>query len=86
MLLKNFKIFFKEVENQFGRKIKRIRSDRGREYESSAFNSFVQSLGIIHESIAPYSSASNGVVERKNRTLIELTNAMLIESGAHLHF
>ena len=29
--------FLKEVENQFGRKIKRIRSDRGRGYESSAF-------------------------------------------------
>ena len=41
MLLKNFKIFLKEVENQFNRKIKRIRSDRGHEYESSAFNSFV---------------------------------------------
>ena len=37
----NFKDFLKEVENQFGRKIKRIRSDRGRDYESSAFNSFV---------------------------------------------
>ena len=81
-----FQDFLKEVENQFGRKIKRIRSDRGREYESSAFNSFVQSLGIIHETTAPYSPASNGVAERKNRTLIELTNAMLIESGAPLHF
>ena len=37
----NFQNFLKEVENQFGRKIKRIRSDRGREYESSAFNSFI---------------------------------------------
>ena len=37
-----FQDFLKEVENQFGRKIKRIRSDRGHEYESSAFNSFVQ--------------------------------------------
>ena len=26
------------------------------------------------------------MAERKNRTLIELTNAMLIESGAPLHF
>ena len=48
MLLKNFKIFLKEVENQFGGKIKRIRKDRGCEYESSVFNSFVQSLRIIH--------------------------------------
>ena len=86
MLLKNFKIFLKEVENQFGRKIKRIRSDRGCEYELSAFNSFVQSLGIIYETTAPYSPTSNGVAERKNRTIIELTNAMLIESGAPLHF
>ena len=26
------------------------------------------------------------MAERKNRTLIELTNVMLIESDAHLHF
>ena len=81
-----FQDFLKEVENQLDRKIKRIRSDRGCEYESSVFNSFVQSLGIIHETTAPYSPASSGVAERKNRTLIELTNAMLIEYHAHLHF
>ena len=82
----NFKTFLHEVENQFGRKIKRIRSDRGREYESHEFNSFVRSLGIIHETTPPYSPASNGVAERKNRTLVELTNAMLIESCAPLSF
>ena len=43
-------------------------------------------MGIIHETTAPYSHASNGAAKRKNRTLIELTNAMLIESSAHLHF
>ena len=36
--------------------------------------------------MAPYSPASNGVVKEKNRTLIELTNAMLIDSSAPLHF
>ena len=53
------------LKNQFGRKIKRIRSDRGREYESNEFNSFVRSLGIIHETTLPYSPSSNGVAERK---------------------
>ena len=81
-----FQDFLKEVENQFGRKIKIIRSDRGCEYESSGFNSFAQSWGIIYETTTPYSPGSNGVVERKNRTLIVLTNAMLIESSAPLHF
>ena len=81
-----FQDFLKEVENQFSRKIKRIKSDRGCEYESSAFNSFVQSLRITHETTTPYSSASNGMAKRKNRILIELTNVMLIEYGALLHF
>ena len=36
----NFNTYLNEVENQFGRKIKRIRSDRGREYESNEFKSF----------------------------------------------
>ena len=58
----NFKTYLHEVENQFGRKIKRIRSDRGREYESNEFNSFLRSLGIIHETTPPYSPSSNGVV------------------------
>ena len=60
-----FQDFLKEVENQLGRKIKGLRSDRGCKYESSAFNSFVRSLGIIHETTTPYPPASNGVVERK---------------------
>ena len=81
-----FQDFLKEVENQLGRKIKGLRSDRGCKYESSAFNSFVRSLGIIHETTTPYPPASNGVVERKkNRTLTDLTNALLIESGAPLY-
>ena len=79
--------FYKKLKiNSVEKKKKRIRSDRGCEYESSAFNSFVQSLGINHETTTPYSPTSNGVAKRKNRTLIELTNAMLIESSAPLHF
>jgi len=80
-----FKVYLNEVENQFGRKIKRFRSDRGREYDSNEFNSFIQSLGIIHEVTAPYSPASNGVAERKNRTLKNLVNAMLVSSGANVN-
>ena len=80
-----FKEFLREVENQFGRKVKRFRSDRGREYESSKLHSFVQFLGIIYETTPPYSPASNGVAKWKNRTLINLTNAILIELGAPLN-
>jgi hypothetical protein len=37
--------------------------------------------GIIHERTPPYSRQSNGVVERKNRTLTDLVNAMLETLG-----
>ena len=54
-----------EVENQLSKKIKRLRTERGGEYESNPFNSFCEDHGIIHETTLPYSSESNGIVERK---------------------
>ena len=57
-----------EVENQLSKKIKRLRSDRGGEYESNPFNTFCEEHGIIHESTPLYSPKFNGVVERKNIT------------------
>ena len=48
-----------EVENQLTKKIKRLKTDRGGEYESIPFNSFCEDLGIIHETTPPYSPESN---------------------------
>jgi transposase InsO family protein len=76
-----FKIYKAEVENLFDRKIKRLRSDRGGEYFSNELDSFCVEHGIIHERTPPYSPKSNGVAERKNRTLTDLVNAMLDTSG-----
>ena len=55
-----------EDENQLNKKIKRLRSDRGGEYELKQVNEFCEH-GIIHETTPPYSPESNGVAERKNR-------------------
>ena len=67
-----------EVENQKNKRIKRLRIDRGGEYESNHFKEFCEQNGIIHEVTPPYSLQSNGIVERKNRTLKEMMNAMLV--------
>ena len=69
-----------EVENQLGKRIKKLRSDRGGEYELP-FSEFCKEHGIIHHATAPYSPQQNGIAERKNRTLKEMMNAMLISSG-----
>ena len=79
--LNYFKIYKAEVENQLEKKIKRLRSDRGGEYISHEFSQFCAEHGIVHEVTPPYSPQSNGVAERKNRTLTDLVNAMLESAG-----
>ena len=75
-----FHTYKNEVENQLNLKIKKIRSDRGGEYEAP-FEGLCLESGIIHQTTAPYTPQSNGVAERKNRTLKEMMNAFLISSG-----
>ena len=72
-----FKVYKVEVENQLEKKIKRLRSNRGGEYFSNEFSEFCAVHGIIHERTPPYSPQSNGIAERKNRTLTDLVNVML---------
>ena len=69
-----------EVENQLNKKIKVLRSDRGGEYESP-FGEFCLQHDIVHQTTTPYSPQQNGVAERKNRTLKDMMNAMLISFG-----
>ncbi|WJZ99453.1 hypothetical protein VitviT2T_017897 [Vitis vinifera] len=78
--IEKFVLYKTEVENQLNKKIKVLRSDRGGEYESP-FVDICAQHGIIHETTTPYSPQSNGVAERKNRTLKEMMNAMLISSS-----
>ena len=80
--LNYFKNYKAEVENQLDKKIKILRSDRGGEYESKDFAEFCSLNGIIHQTTAPYTPQQNGVAERKNRTLKNMINSMLITSGA----
>ena len=75
-----FKIYKAEVENQLGKKIKILRSDRGGEYFPKDFNAFCEENGIIHECSALRTPKQNGLVERKNKTYLEMINAMLLHA------
>ena len=76
-----FKIYKAEVENQLKKKIKILRLDRWSEYTSNELKQCCEEVEIIHEMTAPYTPQSNGVAERKNRTLMDMVNSMLINSG-----
>ena len=71
-----------EVENQLNENIKILKSDRGGEYESNNFSELCDKFGIIHQTVTPYTSQQNGIAERKNITLKEMINFMLVSSGA----
>ncbi|KAK1649180.1 hypothetical protein QYE76_066985 [Lolium multiflorum] len=59
--------------------IKAIRTDNGTEFKNYTMQEFVDDEGIKHEFSAPYTPQQNGVVERKNRTIIEMARTMLSE-------
>ncbi|KAL2226878.1 UNVERIFIED_CONTAM: Retrovirus-related Pol polyprotein from transposon TNT 1-94 [Sesamum indicum] len=69
------------IKPKLVKKLKKLRSDRGGEYESSKFNKYCQTFGIIHEETPPYSPSSNGMAERKNRTFKDMINSLLLTSG-----
>ncbi|MCH79927.1 copia-type polyprotein [Trifolium medium] len=80
-VLQNFKSFKLEVKNQSGKKIKVLRSDGGGEYTSHEFSAFCEANGIKHEIIAPYTPQHNGMAERRNRTVMNMTRYMLKQKG-----
>ena len=54
-----------------------IRSDHGGEFENQIFESFCKNDGTSHNFSCPRTLQQNGVVERKNRTLQEITRTTL---------
>lgn len=67
--------------NYFGRKPKIIRSDGGGEYINKDLQHFYAKEGIVAQCTTAYSPQSNGVAERKNRSLQEMASCMLLDAG-----
>jgi transposase InsO family protein len=74
-----FKTFVRRVKNEFEQKLKKVRSDNGSEFKNTNVEEFCDEKGINHLFSTTYTLEQNGVVERKNRTLIEMSRSMLDE-------
>ncbi|KAI3672479.1 hypothetical protein L6452_38568 [Arctium lappa] len=72
-----FKEFQNEVENQHGKKLKTLRSDRGQEYLSQEFIDHLRDNGIVSQLTPPGTLQHNGVSERRNRTLLDMVRSMM---------
>ncbi|XP_042946560.1 uncharacterized protein LOC122279793 isoform X3 [Carya illinoinensis] len=80
-LLSIFQMFWKQIKTQFNKKVQILRSDNGREYLSGAFATYLSDKGIVHQTSCSYTPQQNGVAERKNRHLLDVTRALLL----HMH-
>ena len=76
-----FSRFHAMAERQTGQKLKCVRTDNGSEFVNSAWSGYLTPLGIAHEQIASYSSATNGVPERGNRTILDRVRSMLHDAS-----
>ena len=81
-----FKIFKNEVQNQLGKSIKALRSDRGGEYLSQEFIDHLTDYGIVSQLTPPGTPQWNGVLERRNRTLLDMVRSMMSQSDLSMSF
>ena len=77
----HFKAFKAMVEKEIGLQIKCLRSDGGGEYLSNEFARFLQEHGIKQQYSCSHTPQQNGLVERKNMHIGEVSRAMLNEKG-----
>jgi len=68
-----------KLRNESQRPMRANYSDNGGEFRNSRFDSFCSDQGLEHQFSSPYTPPQNGVVERKNRTLVEMARTMLDE-------
>src|SRR3954453_14304823 len=81
-----FKTFAKRAQTEYELSLKHIRSDNGTEFKNTHIEEFLDDHGFTHEFSAAYTPQENGVVERKNRNLIEMDRTMLVEYKTPIRF
>nr|GEZ44690.1 Gag-Pol polyprotein [Tanacetum cinerariifolium] len=64
--------------------INRKRTDNGTKFKNQVLKEYFDSIGISHQMSSVRTPQQNGVVERKNQTLVEAAKTMLIFSRAPL--
>nr|GEW35819.1 retrovirus-related Pol polyprotein from transposon TNT 1-94 [Tanacetum cinerariifolium] len=78
------KTFLKRISILLQSPVIIIRTDNDTEFKNQLLKEYFDSVGISHQVSSVRTPQQNGVVERKNRTLVEAARTMLIFSRAPL--
>jgi transposase InsO family protein len=81
-----FKEFLNEVQNQLGKIIKFLWSDRGGEYLCFEFSDHLKHCGIVPQLTSPGMPKWNDMFERRNQTLLDMVRSMMSQIDLPLSF
>ena len=70
-------LFILCIISQFYAKLQILRFDNGGEYDNAQSHRYFQEHGLHHEAFCSQTPQQNGVAERKNRHILEITQALL---------
>jgi hypothetical protein len=68
-------------EVECGRKLRVLHTDNGDEFTAAEFTSYCADEGVQRHYSTPYSPQQNGVVERRNQTVVRMAQALLKQRG-----
>ncbi|KAH9778820.1 Integrase catalytic domain-containing protein [Citrus sinensis] len=69
------------VENQTGKKLKKLRTDNGLEFCNQRFEKYCAEEGVMRHRTVRLTPQQNGLAERMNRTLMERVRCMLVQTN-----
>ncbi|KAI3718277.1 hypothetical protein L6452_19141 [Arctium lappa] len=76
--------FLKTTQVNMQKPVKFLRTDNGTEFKNNKVEEYLESVGISHQYSAARTPQQNGVVERRNQTLVEAARTMLSQSDLPL--
>nr|GEZ73538.1 retrovirus-related Pol polyprotein from transposon TNT 1-94 [Tanacetum cinerariifolium] len=76
--------FIKKTQVNLQLQVQRVRTDNGTEFKNKTLAKFFDKVGISQQFSVARTPQQNGVVERRNRTLVEATRTMLTFSNLPL--
>nr|GEY84937.1 hypothetical protein [Tanacetum cinerariifolium] len=78
--------FVKETQVNLQLQVRRVRTDNGTEFKNKTLAKFFDEVGISQQFFAARTPQQNGVVERRNQTLVKDTRTMLTFANLPLFF
>ncbi|GJV25104.1 retrovirus-related pol polyprotein from transposon TNT 1-94, partial [Tanacetum coccineum] len=74
--------FLRQIQVGLNKTVRNIRTDNGTEFVNKELTDYYERVSIFYQKTVPRTPQQNGVVERKNHTLVEAARTMMIFSKA----